>query len=127
MLAASALVACELCQSDAHGKRMIAQAIVDVAGKLGNTPAIYRQCYPQVITCYLDGSLHELAKAKIVMQKSRNIAKEHALTQEELLVIHLLKAMEKTLSKKMRASSGKVRTVAMPLAAPPIHQARRIC
>lgn len=118
VLAASALIACEPCQSDAHGKRMITQAIVEVAGKLGNTPAICRKCYvhPQVLVCYTDGSLHTLAKGRIVVQKSTDIAKEHALTREEMLVIRMLKTMEKTLSKKARPST-KPRVVVLPLAA----------
>lgn len=119
VLAASALIACEPCQSDAHGKRMIAQAIVEVADKLGNTPAICRKCYvhPQVLASYVDGSLHTLGKGRIVMQKSSDIAKEHALTREEMMVIRMLKAMKKSSSKKIRPACNISRSSTMPLAA----------
>ncbi|MDQ7970121.1 MAG: DNA topoisomerase IB [Oxalicibacterium faecigallinarum] len=118
VLAATALIACEPCQSDAHGKRMIVQAISDVAQKLGNTPAICRKCYvhPQVIACYTSGALHAMAKAPIPMQRTRSIAKEHALTREEMLVIHMLKTIGKMPHKKEK-SGGRAKAVVMPLAA----------
>jgi DNA topoisomerase-1 len=50
-------------ESDAHGRRAVAQAIAAVAEELGNTPTVCRKCYvhPVVIAAYLDGSLHDLA------------------------------------------------------------------
>ncbi|WP_293779655.1 DNA topoisomerase IB [uncultured Oxalicibacterium sp.] len=118
VLAASALVACEPCQSETHGKRMVTQAIVDVASKLGNTPSICRKCYvhPQVIESYLKGQLHALTKQRIRIQSSTEFGKNYALTREEMLVIGMLKALEKATSKKVRAGQRRSRTV-MQLAA----------
>ncbi len=44
-----------------EGRRMVAEVVREVAGRLGNTPAICRKCYvhPAVIEAYLDGRLAE--------------------------------------------------------------------
>lgn len=59
VLAAMALGAFEEVDSQAAKKANIKAAIETVAAKLGNTPAICRQCYihPHVLTSYLDGHL----------------------------------------------------------------------
>ena len=59
VLAAVALQACAQCDTAAQAKKNIVQAIASVAKKLGNTPAICRQCYvhPAIIAAYLDGTL----------------------------------------------------------------------
>lgn len=59
VLAASLLAAGEPCASAAHGKRTVAQAMKDVARRLGNTPAVCRKSYvhPQIIDAYLAGEL----------------------------------------------------------------------
>jgi len=59
VLAARALGACGPADSAAASKRVVAQAIAQVAEQLGNTAAVCRKCYvhPAVIDAYLDGAL----------------------------------------------------------------------
>ena len=59
VLAVLALTAVGPFQNKTGAKTNIKRAIEAVAGRLGNTVTICRKCYihPQVITCYLDGSL----------------------------------------------------------------------
>jgi DNA topoisomerase-1 len=67
VLAALALQEFEAVDTQAAAKRNITQAIERVAAKLGNTPAICRKCYvhPEVIGCYLDGSLVDTLSEKV--------------------------------------------------------------
>ena len=67
VLAALALQEFEAVDTQAAAKRNITQAIERVAAKLGNTPAICRKCYvhPEVIGCYLDGSLLDTLSEKV--------------------------------------------------------------
>jgi DNA topoisomerase I len=67
VLAALALQEFQSVDTQAAAKRNVTQAIERVAAKLGNTPAICRKCYvhPEVIGCYLDGSLVDLLKEKV--------------------------------------------------------------
>jgi DNA topoisomerase-1 len=59
VLAARLLCAERPTSSAAAGKRAIAQAIDEVARRLGNTRSVCRKCYvhPAVIEAYLDGSI----------------------------------------------------------------------
>lgn len=59
VLAARALAESGPFESEAQAKRNVVRAIEQVAGQLGNTPAVCRQCYvhPAVLDAYLDGSL----------------------------------------------------------------------
>ena len=59
VLAAYALQEFEKVDSQTAAKRNLRQAIVRVASRLGNTPAICRKCYvhPEILSAYLDGSL----------------------------------------------------------------------
>ncbi|HEV8714848.1 MAG TPA: hypothetical protein VGX03_18715 [Candidatus Binatia bacterium] len=59
VLVAVALRECETCASQTEAKKNILQAIATVATRLGNTPAICRNCYihPAILDSYLDGSL----------------------------------------------------------------------
>ena len=118
VMTASALIACEPCQSESHGKRMVTQAIDAVAAKLGNTPSICRKCYvhPYVIESYLKGQLHALTKRRTRLPSSDEGEKDYALTHEEMLVIGMLKALEKATKKKLRSPRQQART-AMPIAA----------
>lgn len=82
VLAACQLLGCEPCASAAHGKRQVAQAMKDVAKRLGNTPAVCRKSYvhPEVVSAYLDGSLAVKTAAK------------EGLSPEEAQVLAFLKA-----------------------------------
>ncbi len=59
LLAARALAECEACQTDAQAKRTLAQVVKQVAGELGNTPAVCRKCYihPAVFQSWQAGAL----------------------------------------------------------------------
>jgi len=59
VLAAKVLCACERCTSDRKARKVIANAIDEVAARLGNTRAVCRKCYvhPAVIEAYLDGTI----------------------------------------------------------------------
>lgn len=59
VLAALALQEFEAFDSQAKAKTNVRAAIEGVAARLGNTPTICRKCYihPQVLDCYLEGSL----------------------------------------------------------------------
>jgi DNA topoisomerase-1 len=67
VLAALALQEFQAVDTQAAAKRNVTQAIERVAAKLGNTPAICRKCYvhPEVIGCYLDGTLVETLSEKV--------------------------------------------------------------
>jgi DNA topoisomerase-1 len=60
LLAARALRGREAA-SGAEARRELAQAVAEVARRLGNTPAVCRKCYihPAIIEAYLDGKLDE--------------------------------------------------------------------
>ena len=59
VLAAKLLSACEPSTSMTAGKRIVANAIDQVAHRLGNTRAVCRKCYvhPAVVDAYLDGTI----------------------------------------------------------------------
>jgi DNA topoisomerase-1 len=59
VLATCELLECGPCESAAHGKRQVSQAMKAVAARLGNTPAVCRKSYvhPQVVKAYLNGNL----------------------------------------------------------------------
>ena len=70
VLAAVALSEFEHFESEAAAKRNIRSAIETVASRLGNTTTICRKCYvhPEVINCYLEGTLVKTLKQKIRKQ-----------------------------------------------------------
>jgi len=75
---------------DAGRKKAIVRAIEDVAGRLGNTPAVCRACYvhPDVLESYLDGTLVDALSAR-----ARGAGRgAHALRPEEAAVLGLLQA-----------------------------------
>jgi DNA topoisomerase I len=91
VLAALALANIEQFNSATEAKRNIVQAIENVAGMLGNTPAICRRCYvhPEIIEAYLDQTLSP------AMQTKRGILRDRALRglhKHELAVMALLTA-----------------------------------
>lgn len=88
VLAAMALSEFDRVDSDAAAKRNIKAAIVAVATRLGNTPTICRKCYvhPEILECYLEGSLADTLNQKVAGELQRLAA----LTPEEAATLALL-------------------------------------
>ncbi len=97
VLAAMALSEFDRVDSDAAAKRNIKNAIVAVASRLGNTPTICRKCYvhPEVLECYLEGSLVDTLNQKV----ARELKGLAALSPEEAATLALL---HNRLSKRKR-------------------------
>jgi DNA topoisomerase-1 len=59
VMAATVLLKFKPVDSATEAKANIREAIEEVAGRLGNTPAICRKCYihPEILSAYLDGAL----------------------------------------------------------------------
>ncbi|MDB5384761.1 MAG: Eukaryotic topoisomerase catalytic core [Planctomycetaceae bacterium] len=74
--------------SETAAKRNVAQAIRQVARRLGNTPAVCRKCYvhPAVISSYLDGSL----KTRLAIRPAQSRSSALQLPPEEAAVWKLL-------------------------------------
>jgi DNA topoisomerase-1 len=91
LLAARALSAADAAESKADEKSCIANAIADVAQRLGNTPAVCRTAYvhPAVIEAYADGSLRLPAP----LPQSRR--PKTALSPEEKALRRMLRKYEK--------------------------------
>jgi|ERR1044071_5812106 DNA topoisomerase-1 len=89
VLSAIALREFEQFDSQAQAKKNLAQAIESVSKLMGNTTAVCRKCYvhPDVISCYLDGTLVEILKKNAERQVSRNARQ---LRPEEAAVLGLL-------------------------------------
>jgi len=90
VLAALALDAFEEFDSEAQAKRNVVAAIEEIAGQLGNTPAVCRMCYvhPDILNAYLDGELSGVLRREI----DESVRAEFAdLTTEEVLVLTLLR------------------------------------
>jgi DNA topoisomerase-1 len=68
VLAAEQLAACERCRNTSHGKRMINNAIAEVAKRLGNTKAVCRKSYvhPAILDAYLAGRTLSCDEAAVV-------------------------------------------------------------
>ena len=58
---AAALMECGPCDDDSEAKSRVVEAVKRVAERLGNTPAVCRECYihPEIVDRYLDGTLVE--------------------------------------------------------------------
>jgi DNA topoisomerase-1 len=89
VLAALALAEFEAVDSDAKAKKNIRSAIERVSARLGNTPTICRKCYvhPEILNCYMDGSLLLDIKEEIEEELGDNLA---SLRPEEAAVMTLL-------------------------------------
>jgi DNA topoisomerase-1 len=89
VLAALALREFETFDSQAKAKRNIRAAIERVAARLGNTPTICRKCYihPEIVNCYLSGSLLLEVKEEVEAELRDQIA---GLKPEEAAVMTLL-------------------------------------
>ncbi|MBV9173027.1 MAG: DNA topoisomerase IB [Chloroflexi bacterium] len=84
--------------SERAGKRMVTAAIKDVAGQLGNTPAVCRKAYvhPVVLNAYMEGSL---APEAAVMD-----APDSGISEEEQCVIALLRTAADETQKSAQAA-----------------------
>ncbi len=89
VLASLALSEFESFDSQAAAKRNITRAIEQVAAQLGNTVAVCRKSYihPEILACYLDGSLLGLLKGQIEDVLREDLA---GLRSEEAAVLALL-------------------------------------
>lgn len=90
VLATFSLTGLERFETEAQATKNVTAAIKEVAKKLGNTPAVCRKSYvhPEVISCYLEGSLGELAD---VSRAVTNLLPE-GLRVEEVAVLTFLEA-----------------------------------
>jgi DNA topoisomerase-1 len=95
--------------SQAEAKRIVNEALGEVAAKLGNTVAVCRKAYvhPQVLTCFVDGTLSappDDAAARSAVKVSKRLP-----VDERRLVQFLLRceAQAKAALKASKASKGK--------------------
>ena len=99
VLAVRALLAAE---EGAPTNSKLTAAVKEVAGHLGNTPAVCRKCYihPQIVDAYLDGSLAQAAESP-----STSVAKgtPSGLRADERLVLSVLR---KRVARGRRKSSS---------------------
>jgi DNA topoisomerase-1 len=89
VLAAMALGEFETFDSETKAKKNVRAAIERVSSRLGNTPTICRKCYvhPEVLSCYVEGSLLLEVKEEIESELRENLG---ALRPEEAAVLTLL-------------------------------------
>jgi DNA topoisomerase-1 len=87
VLAATALRACESCDSESARRKNVVAAIEFVAKRLGNTKAVCRKCYvhPAIVTRYVDGSL-----AKSIARKAQSGATLRGLKDEERAALRVV-------------------------------------
>jgi DNA topoisomerase-1 len=88
---AAALMECGPCDDEKEAKNRVVEAIKRVAERLGNTPAVCRECYihPEVVDRYLDGTLAERLDPGA---NPLRFEKVPGLTVEESAVLALLEA-----------------------------------
>ena len=91
ILAALALREFEKFDSETQAKKNIVAAIESVAERLGNTPAVCRQCYvhPAILDSYLDGSMLDSLQQNAEREWQDALAK---LSPEEAAVMALLQS-----------------------------------
>jgi DNA topoisomerase I len=89
VLAAMALREFERVDSQAQAKKNVLHAVEEVAGRLGNTPAICRKCYihPHVIDAYMEGGLAETVKERARKELREKVGE---LPPEEAAVLAFL-------------------------------------
>jgi DNA topoisomerase-1 len=89
VLAAMALKEFALVDAKAATKANVKRAVEVVAARLGNTTSVCRKCYihPEVLNCFLDGSLVETLQQKIKKQLREDMS---ALKPEEAATLVLL-------------------------------------
>ncbi|HEY3524096.1 MAG TPA: hypothetical protein VGK63_10345 [Candidatus Limnocylindrales bacterium] len=107
VLASRALVAYEEQEAKAPSKRLMANAMREVADRLGNTPTVARQSYvhPDVLTAYLDGSLGDALLTEAEEQRPEP-APEPSRAEEEA-VIELLRHRLRASGSARRAKKGR--------------------
>lgn len=95
VLAANALREIEARDDGAKTKKNVKAAIEQVATRLGNTVTICRKCYvhPDIVTCYLSGSLTEDLARKIKPRHRKALA---GLSPDETAVLMLLETRAKS-------------------------------
>jgi DNA topoisomerase I len=88
VLAAQALVEFDEYESETQAKRNIVEAVLAVANRLGNTPAVCRKCYihPTILDTYLDRSLQQALKGIAATRNGDSLG----LRAEEKAVVKLL-------------------------------------
>jgi len=103
VLCAVALGGQECASSKAAMKRQIAAAVREVAGRLGNTPAICRTCYihPQVLSAFSEGDLMRRMRKVLIAE-----AESHELRPEENAVLSLIRQRLRALRKAERQDEG---------------------
>ncbi len=103
VLAALALQEFNSFTSQTEAKRHVVTAIENVAGRLGNTPAVCRKCYvhPAVIETYLEGNLLEALQKRAEQELT---SKLHKLQPEEAAVLALLQQRLKQEAKRRKAA-----------------------
>jgi DNA topoisomerase-1 len=89
VLAAMALKEFALVDAKAATKANVKRAVEVVAARLGNTTSVCRKCYihPEVLNCFLDGSLVETLQQKIKKQLREDMS---ALKPDEAATLVLL-------------------------------------
>jgi DNA topoisomerase-1 len=90
VMACTMLQEFETFQSQTQAKKNVVQAIKGVAERLGNTPAVCRKCYvhPAVLDTYFSGGLIKSLEKQVEEETAHA---PHALRQEEVALLHLLK------------------------------------
>lgn len=103
VLCAVALGAQDVGSSKTAVKRQIAAAIREVAGRLGNTPAICRTCYihPEVMSAFSDGDLMKRMRKALIEETAA-----HELRPEENAVLALLGRRLRALRQAERQRRG---------------------
>jgi DNA topoisomerase I len=91
VLAACALGRLEPARSETARKRQVAQVVVVVGARLGNTPAVCRRCYihPGVVDAYLTGKVVDRGSARI---------RESRMSAEEASVLAFLRRLSRSSS-----------------------------
>jgi DNA topoisomerase-1 len=88
---AAALMECGPCDDESEANSRATEAVKRVAERLGNTPAVCRECYihPEIVNRYLDGSLAERLDPGATPVRFERV---RGLTVEESAVLALFEA-----------------------------------
>jgi DNA topoisomerase I len=98
--AANLLFGSEPAASPTHGKKIVKDAISQVANELGNTHAICKKCYvhPAIVDAYLNGSLHARMKRAL---KEASRARVLHMAREEHAVLGFLRGLSRVKPKSL--------------------------
>ena len=116
VLAAKALQAVAEFKNETQAKKNIKEAINEVAGKLGNTPAVCRKCYvhPWLLAGYMDkklpcnGTLKGNLNGKLLKNSRRPKSK---LGSDEQVVLKFLRCRRREEQRAVRAMKPKLAAV----------------